>query len=594
MAVWFPLAGIWQNLAAVRPLYLVVWCGAALLSGGLVLLFRSRWGRKNALYRCAVGSLLVHVLIVGLTMTVRLVVGDGGAGVGPPIYVKLVDDVQREGPITLAAPVEETKAPELLVVEEEAPEPLAKPASDEEAAPAEIAPVVEAPPLMSRPEPAVEKTIVLDEEEDAKKPEAADVAAGPQFPEPVTPIEATPEEATAPASSPPSAIADVAAIAAPATSPYAHRNAPDRLEYAEQHGGSIQTEEAVAAALKWLAERQSEDGRWDADRFGAGEERAVLGQDRGGAGADADSGITALALLAFMGAGHSHTAGDYQTTVAKGLEFIMRGQAGDGHLAANTSLYARMYCHSMASFALAEALAMTGDQRLEPAVRRAVEYSVRAQHPSTGGWRYRPGDLGDTSQLGWQLMSLLSAERAGIKVPPQTWTGAERFLRSVERGRAGGLASYRPDGPPSTPMTAEAMYCRQVVADALSGTTNQVAFDEATAAILALPPEPQRVNLYYWYYATLALHHQQEQHSATAAAWQTWNTALTLTLVNSQLADGPEAGSWEPNCIWGGYGGRVYSTAVAAMCLEVYYRYTDDAAAAGWTASRPNVQRLPQ
>ena len=65
---------------------------------------RSRWGRRQPLYRCAVLSLLVHLVLVGLTMTVRLVVGDGGAGTGPPIHVQLVDDVQREGPITLAAP----------------------------------------------------------------------------------------------------------------------------------------------------------------------------------------------------------------------------------------------------------------------------------------------------------------------------------------------------------------------------------------------------------------------------------------------------------------------------------------------------------
>lgn len=595
MAEWTLLAGIWQNLTTVRPLYLVVWLAALVLSGALVALFRSRWGRRNALYRCAVGSLLVHLVIVGLTMTVRLVVGDGGAGMGPLIHVKLLDDVQREGPITLFAPEADSAPPELLAITEASSEDAAKPVSEVAAAAAEAAPVVEAPPLMERPEPVAEHKIVLDDEkDDAPQPKLEQTAAGPQFPEPVTPIEPTPADVAALASVPPAAILDVAAIAPPATSPYAHRNAPDRLEYAERHGGSIQTEAAVAAALEWLAERQSEDGRWDADRFGAGEERAVLGQDRGGAGADADSGISALALLAFMGAGHSHVAGDYQSTVAKGLEFILRGQANDGHLAANTSLYARMYCHSMASFALAEALAMTGDKRLETAVRRAVEYSLRAQHPSTGGWRYRPGDLGDTSQLGWQLMSLWSAERAGIRVPPQTWTGAERFLRSVERGRVGGLASYRPDGPPSTPMTAEAMYCRLVVANALGGATNQLAADEATTAILSMPPEPQRVNLYYWYYATLALHHQQEQDSDTTNAWQTWNTALTLTLVNSQLAEGPEAGSWEPNCIWGGYGGRVYSTAISAMCLEVYYRYTDDAAAAGWTASRSEAWRLPQ
>jgi hypothetical protein len=585
MSAWLLIAGILQNLAAVRPWYVVLWCGLAALSAALVVLMRSRWGRKNPFYRCAVASLLVHVLLVGVTMTVRLVVGDGGAGTGPPIYVKLVDDVQREGPITLATP------PALLVEKEAAAE--AKPASDVVAEKAATAPPLESPPLLEPPAPVKEEKIVVDET--AVAPQAATVAETAKKAEPVTPVESGPA-LVAPAGSggesPP--VTEVVGNVPPATSPYAKRHAQDRLEYAERHGGSIETEAAVAAALKWLAQVQSEDGRWDASRFGAGVERAVQGQDRGGAGADADSGITALALLAFMGAGHSHLEGDYKNEVASGLEFLMRGQSADGHLANETSLYARMCCHSMASFALAEALAMTRDKRLEPAVRRAVEYSLRAQHPSTGGWRYRPGDQGDTSQLGWQLMSLWSAERAGFKIPPQTWTGAERFLRSVERGRVGGLASYRPDGPPSTPMTAEAMYCRQIVAQALESEINPRAADEATAALVAVTPEPQRVNLYYWYYGTLALHHQQESSREAAAAWQTWNTALTLALVNSQLADGPEAGSWEPNCVWGGYGGRVYSTAVAAMCLEVYYRYTDEQDQRGWTASRPDVRRLPQ
>jgi hypothetical protein len=357
----------------------------------------------------------------------------------------------------------------------------------------------------------------------------------------------------------------------------------------------VETEAAVAAALKWLYEAQSADGRWDASRFGAGIEMAVLGHDRGGAGADADSGISALALLAFLGAGHSHQSGDYQAMVGNGLEFLLRGQSADGHLAGETSLYARMYCHSMATFALAEALAMTGDKRLEPAVRRAVEYSLRAQHPATGGWRYRVGDTGDTSQLGWQLMSLWSAERAGIKIPLQTWTGAERFLRSVRRGRYGGLASYRPDGPATAPMTAEAIYCRQLVGEMIGGReADELATAEGIAQLLAAPPEPSHVNLYYWYYGTLALHYQQQSSSQAAAAWQAWNSALTAALIGSQVSDGPEAGSWPPNCIWGGYGGRVYSTAVAALCLEVYYRYAPPPMQDGWTASRPEIRRLPK
>ncbi len=577
------LAGFFQNVAAVRPLYLALWCGLAVLSGVLVVLMRSRWGRRSAIYRCAVASLLVHVLLVGLTMMVRLVVGDGGAGAGPPIYVKLVDDIQSEGPIALAAPP--------LLIEEETPA-SAKPASDEEAVAADAEPL-ESPPLLAPPEPVAEKKIVIDE---AVAPPAADLAVEkPAEPAPVTPIQSGPD-VVAPSirAAESSAVTEVASNVPPATSPYAHRTAPDRLEYAERHGGSVETEAAVAAAIRWLAQAQSADGRWDASRFGAGIERAVLGQDRGGAGADADCGITALALLAMMGAGQSHVAGDYQPTVARGLDFLMRGQAADGQLASQTSFYARMYCHSMATFALAEALAMTGDKRLEPAVRRAVGYSLRAQHPSTGGWRYRPGDEGDTSQLGWQMMSLWSAQRAGIDIPPQTWTGAERFLRSVRRGRVGGLASYRPDGPASTPMTAEALYCREIVADALGGEADPQAAAEATAALAAVPPEPERVNLYYWYYGTLGLHHRQAFDAEAEAAWQSWNTALTLALVNSQIADGPDAGCWEPNCIWGGYGGKVYSTAIAAMCLEVYYRYADEPAQQGWTASRPGGGHLTQ
>ena len=277
-----------------------------------------------------------------------------------------------------------------------------------------------------------------------------------------------------------------------------------------------------------------------------------------------------------MGAGHSHTEGDYQPTVAKGLEFLMRGQTADGHLASQTSLYARMYCHSMASFALAEALAMTGDRRLEPAVRRAVDYSLRAQNPSTGGWRYRPGDQGDTSQLGWQLMSLWSAERAGIQIPQQTWTGAERFLRSVRRGqvgRAGELPAGRPGKHADDRRSAVLPANRRRRAGRRIGSPGGGRSYRGNCGRAARTSARESVLLVLW--DTLrCITSSSWQVRKAEAAWQTWNTALTLALVNSQLAEGPDTGSWEPNCIWGGYGGRVYSTAIATMCLEVYYRYT--------------------
>jgi hypothetical protein len=403
----------------------------------------------------------------------------------------------------------------------------------------------------------------------AKTPEAP-VASATKQPEPAPTSAKTPTPQSS-TSSPPVPAAQAATTAVADT--FSLRNASDRLSLIEGQGGNAKTEAAVVAALNWLVAAQSRDGRWSANQFGAGQEQMVLGQDRGGAGRNADTGISALALLAFLGAGHSHLQGEYRDTVRRGVDFLLRSQAADGSLFGDSTLYAQMYCHSMATFALAETLALSGDRRLEPAVIKAVNYSLAAQNTGTGGWRYRPGDSGDTSQMGWQIMSLASAKRAGIRIPDQTWNRVDRFLRSVRRGNFGGLASYRPDSPFSTSMTAESLYCHLVL-DEMSGSNfTEAAANEATNQVLSTLPTAERVNLYYWYYATLALHHRQQINDASSAAWHTWNDALTSALLSTQVADGKDFGSWNTDCQWGGYGGRVYTTAVAAMCLEVYYRY---------------------
>ncbi len=223
---------------------------------------------------------------------------------------------------------------------------------------------------------------------------------------------------------------------------YADRMASDRVAIARQRGGSPETESAVQAALRWLAINQSADGRWDANKFGAGHESAVLGQNRDGAGAKADSAVTGLALLAFLGAGNTHVQGDYAKNVQRGLEFLIGIQGADGNLAGEAETFAYMYSHGMATLAMSEAYAMTGDKRLEPTVQKAINYTLRAQIRATGGWRYqaieKPAERGDTSQLGWQLMSVKSAELAGLQVPGSAADGAvtifeKRCIRLVRR-----------------------------------------------------------------------------------------------------------------------------------------------------------------
>ena len=344
---------------------------------------------------------------------------------------------------------------------------------------------------------------------------------------------------------------------------YSLRNAKNRLANAKQRGGSLETERAVELALQWLASTQEEDGSWSSRKSGAGREDQVFGHDRDGAGARADCGITALATLSFLAGGHSHLEGPYQPEVQKGLEFLVRSQKTNGDLSGNAKMFARMYCHSMSLLALSEALAMTGDKRLYKAVQRGVEYTVSSQNRIDGGWRYQPGDKGDMSQFGWQVLALHSAKLGGATVPNSTYEGMESFLESCTSGVGGGLASYKPNQGPSTTMTAEALLCRYFLQKSVPQTT----VAEATRRISKERPTPNHINLYYWYYGTLAMYH------AGGVDWENWNTELKRTLLQTQNRQGSEAGSWSPDGVWGGYGGEVYSTAMATLNLEVYYRY---------------------
>jgi hypothetical protein len=573
---WIPGAATW----------IVVWAILAAATVVIVALMRTRWRDAKPWKKCALLSLWVHVLLATLATMVRI--GVGGPGFGPgeggPMEVAVIDvDVSALDTIAAEPPPGEPDAEpapfsrdaEAERAELDEPPPEADVAVDE--------PSVEDPPVETVAEPLLPTPdLALDAPDLLPKPEPEPTPPKLMNEAPAKEAKRQAEVALVRESTPPSPAPTLGASDGEAASaagrprrtvprPYANRFA-DREAQVAGGGGNPTTERAVRAALAWLAAAQEADGRWNPKRHGAGVERYVLGENRGGAGARADTGITALALLAFLGAGHTHQQGPYAEHVAAGLEFLRRSQAANGNLGGDAELFAHMYCHSMATFAVSEAAAMTGDEKLLPVVRKAVAYSLAVQHPTDGGWRYRPGDRGDTSQLGWQLMALKSAELAGVEIPDLVWTRVERYLRSVERGAAGGLAAYRPEGPPTRAMTAESLFCRQLLTRRRDGGLPPTATEEARRSLLDEPPGGASVNFYYWYYATIALHRSQTLSPAAEEDWQSWNEALATALVGSQDDDG----SWPPTCVWGGYGGRVYTTALGAMCLEVYYRYAPD------------------
>lgn len=236
-------------------------------------------------------------------------------------------------------------------------------------------------------------------------------------------------------------------------SAYRLRFSQDRLAYVVQGGGDSQTEEAVRKALAFLAKSQSADGFWNAQAYGAGTPSNSPSVDsvyRADTGKFADTAMTGLALLAFLGAGHTHKdPGPYQSVVERGLQYLTLQQFPSGDLSGRgqigsqpTVRYSRMYSHGIAGIALAEAYAMTKDPELLEPLKAATGYTLKAMNPKSGGWRYdfATDDPGDTSQFGWQAM-LLSSASASHASPLQGSHRVllQRFLDSVSTGKLVGL-----------------------------------------------------------------------------------------------------------------------------------------------------------
>jgi hypothetical protein len=336
-----------------------------------------------------------------------------------------------------------------------------------------------------------------------------------------------------------------------------------------------QTELAIERGLEFLAQHQRSDGSWRLQDF----DTPVLIRS--------DTAATALAVLAFQGAGYTHNQFKYATTVDKALKFLI------GHQAANGDLYipqdpasdqnAWLYSHAIASLAMCEAVGMTQDDQLRPAAQKALDFMVASQDPRRGGWRYRPGAGADTSVTGWFMMAFKSGQLAGLNVPTTTMDSLERFL-VASQSPAGEphLFRYNPyaaDTPqqrhglqPTSVMTSVGLLMRLYTGWKRDRTEMM---DGADYLLTHLPEHgtetASKRDTYYWYYATQVMFHMRGQR------WQTWHDRLYPLLIQTQITDGELAGSWDPMFptpdLWARYGGRLYVTTLNLLSLEVSYRH---------------------
>jgi hypothetical protein len=274
-----------------------------------------------------------------------------------------------------------------------------------------------------------------------------------------------------------------------------------------------------------------------------------------------------LALLAFLGAGHSHRSGEYQEEVGRGITWLVQSQKESGDLFVGGAEFVWLYSHGMAAIALCEAYGMTKDPALKDPAQRSLDFIVAAQHPEFGGWRYRPRFESDTSVSGWQLMALKSGQMAGLNVPKSAYDGVSRWLDSVESKSSRGRYSYHPSKPDTLAMTAEGLLMKQYLgAGRLDGSLTA-----GSGYLKQYLPRLEERDAYYWYYATQVMFHMQGDY------WFQWNARIRDLLVNSQQKASGTAGSWAPESPtkskWGEAGGRHYVTCLNLLMLEVYYRH---------------------
>ena len=354
------------------------------------------------------------------------------------------------------------------------------------------------------------------------------------------------------------------------------------------YGGNGRTEGAVSRGLRWLAEHQDADGGWSAEGFSrhCRHVRPCSGKGL----SEFDVGITALATLAFLGAGDTPegngprepqtvvradgaSSSPYARNVAKALAYLLDHQDGSGAYGAGGDNY--FYNHAIATLAMGEAFALTGRSEYRQSLEAALRCTVGAQQ-SGGGWDYtaKSTDRNDLSITGWQVLALRAAASAGVEVPAGVLQRTARFLDKAVLPNGEGIYANRGQeaGRRGINMVAAGLLSRLY----LGARPEEQRVRAAADRLLREPPdwkgtddwERTYQSYYYWYTATLALFH------LGGDSWKAWNLLLQRALLPLQSQKDDEDGSWPPESSWIGIsGGRVYSTAISVLMLETYYRY---------------------
>jgi hypothetical protein len=339
-------------------------------------------------------------------------------------------------------------------------------------------------------------------------------------------------------------------------------------------GGSPGTADCVVAQLRWFHLHQDQDGRWDCDGFS---KNCKLGKCDGPGLPEYDVQVTSLQLLALLGNGHTHQVGEFKKTVRNALRFLKTEQWADGSLGRNGGKF-WFWNHATATMALSEAYAITKDEKIKAMAENALKFLISAKNPGSG-WGFEPEDgKPNTLMTGWAVLAMKAAKTGGLDVPKSHFDDARKFLDSVTDIR--GWVYFEKIGVPDPDFlgnarnydvvpewTAVATLCRIFCGQKRSDANIQMALDIMSRDLPTYDAGYRKANYHYWYWGTYAM------FQIGGEKWKRWNEAMKRALLLNQLRGGCGDGSWNPVDKWGKLYGRVGASGLAALSLEIYYRY---------------------
>ncbi len=342
---------------------------------------------------------------------------------------------------------------------------------------------------------------------------------------------------------------------------------------------TVESVEAVDAALAWLARNQDpETGAWIADvgyKLNQSYEVTARRQPH--------VGVTSLAALAFLSAGHLPGRGEYGDVIGRATDFIVGCMSEAGFITRHGS---RMYSHAFATLYLAEVYGMTDRHDLRDRLQRAVDFIVDCQN-EYGSWRYVPHAAeSDMSITVCQLNALRAARNVGIRVPKSTIDRAAEYIAdsyvsrdedrySIRRYYRLGRGSFKYQAADHT-RSSFALTAAGLAALHNAGVNGLTLQDEGgdeidlRASIGFLRDAYENVSegtryqfhYFYWYghyYATQAL------YVIGGDAWAWYYPRLSGELLGAQRPDGSFPCPVGP--------GESFSTAVGAVILSLPYGY---------------------